>query len=78
MSSYYFNTLFIETNSSWLIYESINALEINTSTVFNWAFAYNIIWLCFFFFFLVIDFYLLIITVVAKNFIPHAELALLA
>ena len=29
------NTLFTETNSSWLIYESIKVLEITTSIVFN-------------------------------------------
>ena len=35
ISSYSFSTLFTETNSSWLIFRSIKALETKTSTVFN-------------------------------------------
>ena len=46
------NTLFTETNSSRLIYESIKTLEIRTSKVFNLSFPNNTILSCFFFFFL--------------------------
>ena len=49
--SYSFRTLFIKTNSSWLITESINALEIKASIVINLNFANNTIFSCFFFFF---------------------------
>ena len=48
ISSYSFNTLFTETNSSWLIYESIKPLELKTSMVFNLPFASNTILSCFF------------------------------
>ena len=41
ISSYSFSTLFIKTNSSRLIFESVKALEINTSTLFNFDFANN-------------------------------------
>ena len=54
-------TLFIETNSSWLIYESINTQKIKTCMVFNLA---NNILLYFFFFFLIIDLYFLIPAVI--------------
>ena len=43
ISSYYFRTLFIIINSSRLIFESIKAVEIKTSMLFNLDFANNII-----------------------------------
>ena len=52
---YCFRTLFIKTNSSWLITESIKTLEIKTSMLFNLDFANNTILSCFFFFFLITD-----------------------
>ena len=52
ISLYYFRALFIKTNSSWLITESIKALEINTSILFNFDFVNNTILSCFFFLFL--------------------------
>ena len=55
ISLYSFNTKFIKTNSSWLITDSIKALEIKTSMLFNLDFANNTILSCFFFFFLIID-----------------------
>ena len=48
--------LFIKTNSSWIIFESVNALEINTM-LFNFDFATNTS--LFFFFFLFIALYFL-------------------
>ena len=53
--SYSFSTLFIKTNSSWLIAESIKALEIKTFPLFNSDFADDKILLCFFLFFLIFD-----------------------
>ena len=58
--------IFIKTNSSWLIFESIKALEIKTSMLFNLDFANNTILSCFFFFFLIIDLNLLIPEVIAQ------------
>ena len=52
LSLYSLYTLFTETNSSWLIYESIKTLEIRTLIVFNSSFPNNFILSCFFFFFL--------------------------
>ena len=75
-SSYSFSTLFIETNSSWLIFESIRDLEINTSILFNLDFANNAILSCFFFFFLIIDLYFLISAVIAQIINPVAELVI--
>ena len=56
MSLYSLNTLFTETNSLRLIDESIKALEVMTSMVFNLVFANNAILSCFFLFFLIIDY----------------------
>ena len=53
--SHSFSTLFIDTNSSWLIFESIKSLEIKTTIVFDLVSASNTILSCFFFFFLIID-----------------------
>ena len=75
--SYSFSKLFIKSNWSRLIFESIKALEINTSTLFNFYFAKNIILLCFFFFFLIIDLYFLIAAAIAQIFKPITELVFL-
>ena len=50
ISSYYFSKLFIETNSSWLIFESIKALETKNSILFYLALAIKTILSCFFLF----------------------------
>ena len=43
--SFYTLTLFFnETNSSWLIFESIETSQIRTSILFNLVFANNTIW----------------------------------
>ena len=47
--------VFIKRNSSWLIFESIKALEIKTSILFNLDFAKNTILSCLFFLLLIID-----------------------
>ena len=73
---YSFNTLFIETNSSSLIFESIEALEIKTSILFNLNFANNSILLCFYLFFLIFDSYFLIPTAIAQVFNSIAELVI--
>ena len=74
-SSYSFGILFIKTNLSWLILESIKALEIKTSMPFNLDFDYNTILSCFFFFFLIIGLYFLIPTVIVLIFNPTSELS---
>ena len=48
------------------IFESIKALEIKTSMLFNLNLANNTILSCFFFFFLIIDLYFLIPAVIAQ------------
>ena len=68
--------MFTETNSSWLIYELIKALDIKISIVLNWGFANNTILSCSFLFFFVIDLYFLIPVVTAQIFIPTVELAI--
>ena len=50
------------------IFKLIKALEIHTSTLFNFDFADNTILLCFFFLFLIIDLYFLIPSVIAQIF----------
>ena len=62
----FFSRLFTAKNSSLLKYESVKALEIITSTVFNLLFAKNTFLSCFFFFFFIIDLYFLIPAVIAK------------
>ena len=71
--SYSFNTLYIKTNSSWLKFESIKALGINSFKLFNLDFANNAILLCFFLFFLIIDSYFLISAAIAQIFNPVTE-----
>ena len=50
-----FNTSLIKTNSSWQIFDSIKALESETSMVFNLVFAKNTTLPCFLLFLLIID-----------------------
>ena len=76
ISSYSFSTLFTETSSIKLIFETIKALEIKSSIVFNLVFANNTTLSCFFFFFL-IDLCFLIPAVIKVIFIAIAELAIL-
>ena len=76
ISLYSFNTLFIKTNSSCLITESIKDLEIKASNRFNLDFANNAILSCFFFFFLIMDLYFLIPVVITQIFNPIAELVI--
>ena len=76
MSSYSYNTLFIKTNSSLLIFELIKALEIKTSMPFNSGFANNTILSCFFFFFLIIELYFLTSAAIAQIFNPIAEIVI--
>ena len=73
ISSYYFCT-FIKANLSWLIPESIKALEIKTSILFNLDFAGNSILSCFFF--LIIDLHFLIASAITQDFNPNAELVI--
>ena len=75
-SLYSFNSLFIETNYLWLIYELIKAFEIKISITFNLIFAINTILSCFFFFFLIIDLYFLIPAVITQFFNSPAILVI--
>ena len=60
----------------WLIFESIQALEIKTSTLFKLDFANNTILSCFFFFLLIIDLHFLISAVITQIFNPIVELVI--
>ena len=71
-----FGTLFIKTNSSRLIFESIKVLKVNTSALFNWDFAIDNILSCFFFLSLIIGLYFLIPVVITQIFNPIAELVI--
>ena len=62
-----FSALFIKTNSSRLIFESIKVVEIKTSTRFNLNFAISTILSCFFLFFLIIDLYFLVPAVIIQS-----------
>ena len=53
ISLYSLNTLFIETNSSWLAYKLVRASKMKNLTVLNLIFAVNTILSCFFLFFLI-------------------------
>ena len=76
ISSNSFDTLFIKDNSSWLTLESIKALAIKTSMLFNLDFAnYNVL-ACFFFYFLINDLYVLIPAVIKQTLNPIAELVI--
>ena len=74
--SHSFSTLFIKTNSSWLIFESIKAIQIKTSMVFNLDFANNTVLSCFFFFFSIIDLYCLIPAAITQILNPISELVI--
>ena len=58
------------------MFESIKALEIKTSMLFNLDFANNTILSCFFFFFLIIHLYFLIPAVVQQISNPIAEIVI--
>ena len=75
ISSYSFCTLFIKTNSSWLITETIKALEIKISMLLGLDFTNNIILWCFFIL-LIIDLYFLILTVIVQIFDLIAEVVI--
>ena len=68
--SYSFYTLFIKTNSSWMIFESTKAFEIETSVLVDLVFANKVILSCFFFFFLILDIYFLILASTAQILSP--------
>ena len=74
ISLYSLHTLFIKTNSSWQIVESIKHLKIKTSILFNFDFTNNTFLPCFFFFILIIDLHFLVRAVIAQIFNPIAEL----
>ena len=76
ISSDSFDTLCTITNSPCLRYESVRALEINTSILFNLSLANNNILSYYFVFYvlLLIDLYVLIAAVIAHIFNPIAEL----
>ena len=74
ISAYSFSRLFIKINSSWLRFESIEALETKASIKYNLDFANSTILLCFFFFFLIIDLNVLVLKVIVQIFNPIAEL----
>ena len=68
-----FDTSFIKTNSSWLIFKSNKAL-IKTSTLFNLDFANNNVLSNVHFNFLIIDLYFSIPAVTTQIYNPIAEL----
>ena len=74
ISLYSLNTLFIEINLSWLIYQSIKVLEIRASIVSDSDVPNSTILSCFFSFFLIIGLYFLILAVITRSFYPTAEL----
>ena len=76
ISLYYFWSLLIKTNLSLPINESIKALEIKTSMLFNLDFDNKTILSCFFFFFLRIDLCFLIPAAIVQTFNPIAELVI--
>ena len=76
MSSWSFITLFIKTNSSWLITESIEVFEIKTFMLFSLDFANNTILSCFFFYFFIIDLYFIIPPATAHIFCSIEEIVI--
>ena len=66
----------MKTNSSWLIFTLIKALENKTSVLLNLVSASNTILSCFFFFSSIIDLSFLILTIIAQIFNPIAELVI--
>ena len=75
ISSNSFSKLFTRTNSSWLIFKSIKALEIKAYILLNLDFSNNTLLLCFFFF-LIIDLYLLIPAVITQICNPTVEIVM--
>ena len=76
ISLYSLDTLFTETKSSWIMFESIKGLENRPSIVFNLSFPYNTILSCFFFFCFIIGLYFeqtAIPAIIEQTFIPTAE-----
>ena len=67
MSLYLLNTLFIRTNSSRIISESIKTLKTKTSKLFNLGFANNTTLSCFFPFFYLLTYTSLIPAVIAQT-----------
>ena len=65
---YSLNTLFSERNFSWLIYDSINDLEIRTSIAFNLCFHNSSTLSYFIFFFYIIHLYFLIHSILLQSF----------
>ena len=65
----------MKANSSWVIFQSIKALEIKTSMLFSLSFANNTILSSFFFFFLIINLYFLIPAVITQISNHIVELA---
>ena len=74
--SYSLSTLFIKTNSSLPIFESVKALEIKTSMLFDLDFSNNTILSCFFYFFLINDLYIFYSPDIAQIFNPIAKLVI--
>ena len=69
------HSILIETNSSRLLFELDETLEIKTSTLFNLVFGSNATLSCSFFFLLIIDLNVLILAVILEIFIVAAEFA---
>ena len=67
-----FNKSFTERDSSSLIFESIKALKMIISFVYNFL-PITLCLPCFLFYFLIIDIYILIATDIARIFNPTAE-----
>ena len=64
-------------NLSWLIYESIKALEIKIQKIFSLSFASNAIYDVFFLFFFIIDLNFLIPLLTVHKFNATAKLVIL-
>ena len=74
-NNYSSSTSIIITDSLWLIYELIRALDIKTSTLFNYIFANNTNLSYIFLFFLAFDLEFLIPAIIVQIYNPAAELA---
>ena len=69
---FFFSTLFIKANSSWLIFKATKALEIKTFMLLN-LYLLTILFYHASFFFLIIDLYFLIPAAILQIFKPIAE-----
>ena len=74
-NNYSSSTSFIITDSLWLIYEWIRALEIKTSNLLNYIFANNTNLSCIFLFFLALDLKFLIPAIIVQIYNSAAKLA---